>query len=286
LNSNITKNVYGYRNLSTFGGLTGIVPLATIQTALGATIVAPVHVYDLTSANNIIGGSALNVSPRLNLSFTNETDTGNIAWISDVTTWQNENTQGGTTFTNSYPNGESKLKWINARFLFYAPTVNPTKISIEIVQLRDERLIPGAANTGNDLNFATAFWQYIAKKCMTNPIEPMNTKYRRYIKTLKTVEFILDPKETTESNATRYKEVNIFMRLNKTCRYDWQNKDRVNLLNQDPQQNYSQLSNYVHPRASVFMIVKGLATKSTGYTSTLHPTYDICLRTCHTQVGN
>lgn len=56
---------------------------------------------------------------------------------------------------------------------------------------------------------------------MYNPILPVNANYKKYIKVLKTVQVEMDPKETTEASGARYKEVNMFLRMNRELDYRW-----------------------------------------------------------------
>ena len=181
---------------------------------------------------------------------------------------------------DSQPQEKSLLKWVSAKMMFYAPTTIPTKILIELVSFKDDRLVPGAPVT----TFGTAFWQHMTKKMVVSPLESGNTMYKKFYRVHKRIVWNWDPKETTDNSATRYKEVNMFLRLNRKCIYNWDQDDKMNMLTlNEGQVNLADNQTQCRPKYRMFIMIRGLATKTTNFDATKHPSFDIVLRTCHEQ---
>lgn len=288
LNQNINHTVYGYRGWTNFGGTSGLFQLENICPVGGATgpFHIPLHVWELTSAPNVVNGTATYPVIFSRPVLSDPTSSATLSWSSlnssvGVTSGQLavETSDAATTNSSTFPLGSSTLEWVQAKMMFYAPLQTPCRYQIDIVQIKDTRLIPGETN-----QFATAFYQAMAKRFVSTPLEPGNAKYQKYLKVLKTMTFILNPKESTESVNTIFREVNLFLRLNRRCTYDWGENDLMNMLTQDVQTNTGQnIQTQVHPRARIFMIIRAQARNSTAFSTNLMPSYDVVVRAKHSQ---
>jgi len=283
--------------MSQFGGVNGANWLMNRQTALGSLLFTPVKLFDVTSCNNVVSG-AISVGPcAQDLLFTNETNTAAVQWINYPSqNWSLQTGPESNAAFDSYPNEKSYLEWVNARFMFYAPTAIPTRIQIDLVRFKDDRLVPsapigagavgygGVAAASSDA-FTTGFWQYMSKKYMWNQIEPMDNTYRKYYKILKSMTLYMDPKESTDPSNTRYREVNFFANLNRQLSYRWQDTDRVSMAATDTQVVVDNDNNVqVHPRYRTFLMVRAVSqrTVAAAPAAASHPSFDWFIRTRHT----
>lgn len=282
-----------------FGTSFGSYLLENGQTAAGATCVMPCHLYDLTSAfNTNAANSVVNHPVFQGLRFTNETDTANTSWLNPGTapgppsvtfTWNWENTPEATAAgnLNNFPHGKSVLEWISAKFMFYAPLTQSTKFQVDVIQLTDQRLHPTAGINASNIvvdDFHTGFWQYMLSQYSYNPIMAQNSKYAKYVKYLKRTTLYVDPKETTDTSQSRYKELNLFLRFNRTCNYKWDDNDKIGIATNDIESNTGNARTTVHPRARIYLMVRALAgfrQNATLFSEAVHPSYDLVLKTQH-----
>lgn len=277
--------MYYYRNYSAFAGTQGAVFLDnTSTTTTTGTLSVPVHLYDLTACPNVINN--VKVDPAIGWfpKFSNPTDTGTLSWTTGAT-MQVENITGANSIVDNYPGANDTLDWVSARMLFYAPTQRASRIQVDVVQIKDTRLVPDA--TTGVSQFATAFWQAMAKRYAYNPLEQGDSRYQKYLKVLDSKTFIMESKESTEAVNTHMKELNLFYRLNRRCTYNWEDQDKMAMLSQEGQYNNdTNMKTQVHPRARIFLMIRAQAGNSTAQTTTLHPTYDIVIRTKHSQMSS
>lgn len=284
LNNNIASTLYGVSAYNQFAGATGTTQLQNISaSSTTGTLNAPCHLWEITSAPNVINGTVTNPNVMWTLQFTNPTNTGTVNWIANnpLAVYNADNI---STSFNTYPMGNDTLDWVKFKSLFYCPTSIPTRVQIDIIQLKDTRLNPDTTNTSA---FATAFWQSMIKRFAYSPMESGNTKYSKYLTVLHSQSFIMHPKETTENVSTTYKEVQIFKRMNRRCTYDWQDQDSMTLLGQETQQNSpALLSTQVHPRARVYIMVRAQANNATAFDASKMPSYDFTLNMKHSQFSS
>lgn len=287
LGQNIQSSVYGYRNYGQFAGTTGAIQLLnTSPTALTGPFVVPMHLWEVTCAPNYIGG-ALSVPTHMwTPVFSAPSGGTTMTWNNTVGVMPTpilslEGADVNNADPSGYPQAGDTLEWIQAKMVFYCPTALPCRYQIDVVQLKDTRLVPdGTATTP----FRTAFWQAAVKRFAYNPLEGGDTKYQKYFKTLYSQTFILNPKETTESVNTIFREVNLFMRLNRRTTYSWEDTDIMNTLGVDGQFNSDgTFKTNVHPRARIFLMIRAQANNAVAFTSTLMPSYDLVMRVKHSR---
>lgn len=294
--ANESRLVYGLRAMSRFGGTAGQKTLLNSQTAAGSELYAPLYLIDVTSAPNDVQGSITLPSTMYYTSFSNEVDTASyVKFTASGTATDHlglENApQGGSTIITNYPMGSSMLRWVQAKMMFYCPTQEPTKINVALVSFRDDRLPPavvsqGSADSKTDA-FSISFYQSLLKKYMYNPIDVSDPTVDKYLKYHYSHTFVLNPKESTESVDTRYREIDIFKWLNKKCVYNWSDEDKMSLVSAtDFQKNISQNKTSVAPRQRLFLMIRALSgyvSNSIAHDTTKQPSFDIVVRTCHSQ---
>ena len=89
-----------------------------------------------------------------------------------------ENADSSATIIDNLPSGSSTLDWMSARLLFYNSLTLPTRYQIDVVQIKDTRLMPETASVNTATPFHVAFWQAMVKRFTQNPLETGDTKYQ------------------------------------------------------------------------------------------------------------
>lgn len=294
IKANENKMVYGLRGLTRFGGSSGYFPLCNGQSATGQPVSAPLWLFDITSAPNDISGTITQPSTGYQTVFANETATcGAITFYNTSTpNLALENVAGGSsTVVNNYPTGQSVLRWVQAKLMLYCPTTQPTKFNIMLVRFKRHELVPkNVAVGGNDSktdDFSIAFYQTLLKKYMMNPVEVSNPTADTFMDILHSYTTILNPKESSDPTNTTFKEVDIFKWFNRKCIYNWDDDDKMSLVSTtDFPANVAENRCTVRPTSRIFLLVRALSgykSTSQALDSTIQPSFDLVLRTCHTQ---
>lgn len=302
---NTEKTKWSFRALNKFGGTQGKASLKSIQTGLtGTAIYMPLHIYDLTCVNNSNSGTPIFPTIGNHLKFSTELDaiastpvqaqweaiyqdlgSSNGAWIAN--TGPSGDTVVPTAVTGQIEGGNAFLDYVSVKLLLYGATAQPNKFLIELIQITKDDLVPNpeavqAAGVPTQLH--TAFWQYMSKRFCYNPIDTNNTNMRRYYKVLKSLTVEFDPKESSETSTNRYKEVRMFLKMNRKLDYRWKEDDLIAMSTGDTQKNLASNQCYVHPRARVFLMIRALNPfqgPSATSTAANTPTYDIVLDKVH-----
>lgn len=296
LRSAMQHTTYRLQRTTPMGGTTGAVYLQCRRAlAAGANdpMIMPVHCFDVTSAINVNNGVIQNPSTHYQLRFTNETDSASLTWET-LGQFAIEGTEtGGSASFDTYPNGRDLLSWVHFKALFYAPTTRPTKITVSLVQFKDEDTVPGAPSTTR----GTAFWQAMTKRLVYNPVEVGNDSLcRKYLRVLRSTTMYMNPKESTNPENTLTKELNLFWKANRICNYAPFQDDLTKMANipSDPtgadtdfQKPIADCEPTVHWRSRVFLMVQAQSTwvRSDAPTFSIHPSMDFVLRTKHTNLG-
>jgi len=287
---NVSRTIFGIHTVSRFGGLQGANILSQVQTAPGAVLAAPLHVYDMTACINTRNGAIITPNNYWVLNFSNETTTATASWVNYGFAGLNmvlEESPNASSIVQNYPGPSSVLRWGQARMVFYAPTALPVKINVSIVQFLDEDLVPDNRTSATTVlnTRSTAWFQGYMKKKMFSPIETEQAGGFKGIKTLHSETFILNPKETTENEATRYKQLDIFKWFNRDCDYLWDQTVQTSDASSVPGLQNGGSQNTVHPKKRIFLMINGQAGLSTVNTATVHPSYDLVIRTQHEQLN-
>lgn len=282
LDQNKQSVVYGYRNYSAFGGTAGTMSLGNVSaTPTTGAMDVPLHMWDLTGCINNVNGGIVAPGIYSRPKFDTPNSPTTVSWVNDgIGSLNVENSDGVVANGQNYPMGSDTLDWVQAKLLFYCPTTLPCRFQIDVVQLKDTRLVPVDATP--QPGFQAAFYQALVKKFAYSPLEPCNYKMNKYLKVLHTQTFILNPKESTEAVNTIFREVNIFLRLNRRCTYDWNDKVTTSTLASSIAAETGQdIATTVHPRARIFLMIRGQARNNNTFSSLIMPSYDIALRMKH-----
>jgi len=296
VNSNTEKTVWVFRAINKAWGQLGFHSLNCNQPGgVLTSLFAPLHIYDLTCVPNANGTTATAQTVGYHLGFTNETTTASALW-----TPLTNNVTGSTQWiamTSPNPNpermegGQSYLDWVNVKLLLYAQTQFPTKVKIDLVQFTRDTLVP-SPDAGTSTVEADAFWQSLTHPYMWNPIHPVNGNYKKYLKVLKTVVVEMDARESDENAPTRYKEVNMFLKLGRKLNYRWLENDLASFtgVNSNPagtieaQINTAANQSRVHPRRRLFLMIRSVSPLlfPNGVASAANTvTYDISMTKKH-----
>lgn len=291
---------------SSFGGTNGLNVLANLYT--GGIYTPPMIMYDVTATPNIskIGGIATSYTSAqcgYYATFNGALSTSTIEWRTYGDAMVSDKTPAVAGYYDNVPGENSILRSINAKLMLYAPTTLPTKWVIQLVQFKDQRLLPfvnsvagapGLDNvgswqaTGTSLGtqsdpFAIGFWHDYVHSFTKSPIVPHSSQYSRYVNVIASKTIIMNPKDSTEPTNTKYKQLDFFRWVNRRCNYQWNDENAPNPTADSavPQnEGFNRLT--VHPKARMFLIIRALAGYRTdSYNATVHPSYDIVLRTTH-----
>lgn len=294
LDANKSSQTWYHNAYSQMFGTQGNVLLQnTSTTATTGVLTAPCHLYDMTANPNVQGTTINNPDISWIPTFTDQSTTGGLLnWIQQSRQWQLSDTDTAPTAFETYPGGECMLDYIQAKMLFYCPTSFPCKFNIQVVQFNDDRFVPGENGVAlgiapNQFNVQTSFWKSMVKKYMHSPLEDGEGKFQKYVKVLYQNEFILNPKETTEVTNTTFRQVNLFMRLNRSCKYSW--NDDANMVmttTGTPTNNSTNIELTVHPRRRIFLMIRAMARNGTVYSNTIHPSYDLVLKKKTSQLAS
>jgi len=267
--------IEGLRSYTTMFGVQGAQALSCQMT--GSNLSAPIVLYDLTASFNTSNAVTATPETSFRLSFDNSNDTGNALWDNaNYGTFAFERASLSNGYTDIKPQGKCLFDWASVKALCYAPTAMPTRWTFQLIQFKDVRLVPNALTT----TFASAFWQAQTKKLIKSPLEPGSSTWDKYFRVLKKITFIQDPKESVETSAARYKQVNLFARFNRMCSYQWDDTDRMGLLTDNEGQINMGTQNRttVHPRARIYLMITAMAKVANQYDGTVHPSFDIVIR--------
>jgi hypothetical protein len=277
------KVFLGNQQLSEFGGGSGAQYFNNAGNNGSLQAYANVRLFSVTGTMNVDTSGNLIQNPVMWYpTFTNETDTGVNDWT-PVDVFQLLGSPAQVTNIVSYPLATSNLRWYRLKLMLYNAVNFPGKYRIELIQLRDERLHP----TSPSSQFRTAFWQSIIKQWTYNPCAEADTKMNKYFKVMKRLNVYMDSKDTDQTVNTNYKEVNFFCRLNRTCRYDWNQDDRMNMQNNDQQINNADNLTDVHPNARLYVLVRALAKRVAvppGFDVNVNPSFDYSVKVCHSKL--
>lgn len=266
----------------------------------------PLHIYDLSSINNVINGTVTSHYPGSYMKMA--AATGAVSWAALVGNlpngagtsayWQYEDTASLGTNAGTQPLRQTLMDYVHARLMCYGSAKMATEYVIEIIQLKDDWLCPdimgGTLPSSTGLNYknsANQFWSSYVKSYCAHPVATTNPQSQKNYKVVKTIRFTLQPSLSIETDSAvgHAKQLNIFFRTNRTCKYDWA-EDTIDPnvesgLTYPTEQGQLQLT--VHPKARMYMTIRATnvtqlnnVVPSVDYT----PSYDILLRKKYTTI--
>lgn len=328
--NNKSYSIYRYQGLTSLDTAGGYFPCNTNQAGGTGPVLWPLHIFDLTNAPNLLfDGTSNNVvsdlmhfravtpgtDPTSNIVFEatrasqNQDGTGVVPGV-----WLYEKAVGGPTVFNNVPEFGNVLEWVQFKLMLYGTLTRPVRWRVELIQLRYDWLHPDFfVRTSTDpgtlnpdyLQQRNAFWQYMLKPYTTTPLNTQATFNKGLYTVVKTLcDTIIEPKLSTEPNAQattwpntggtplpHQKELNVFYRMNRKVRYDWNDNDGVNMAtsNLGWQQNLGECQTSVAPRARMYLMIRATApVNNTGAQPSAavlsDPTFDIMIRKKHAKL--
>lgn len=316
---NFHSNVCCFRYLTPFQSVGGAIPLRNLRggTAGTYTYEYPIHMYDITGTTNVLGGVAQNHKPGFQVFGSEAPATGypGISFgqisglsigsgtlFSDMTM---EDTSGSTLNSIGFlPHDKSTFKWSDIKLICHGAKNFPTKYDISFVTIKRRYLVPELntlpipvpGTTNLDTEEIEEFYNYLMKPYTYSTIATEGaSKFRKYFKTLKRINFVLQPRDSSDSGSvTPFKEVKIFQKWDRFCKFDWSGDaqfqtimDRTAPIPQSdlaPQFDSSSMSTTVYPTRRIYMMIRATSSYLTAVPSVptdWWPTYDISLRTKH-----
>lgn len=308
--ANITRRIYGYDAWSQMYGTSGYNRLENYFYTTGSTYYVPCHLYDLTTVINSVSGSVQNPQVGYRLAFDTPAG-GQLTWRTlgpTLTTIQSDLSNAVSQMAT--PLSNDLLTGVKVKMVAYCPTTIPVRFKVALVQITDQKFQPSknpvatfalndygiwqADNTllpndqGSSINAAAANWQAQIQQYVRSPcaIGDSNTG-RPAVKVLKSVNFVLQPKETTDPSNTTYHALNLYFPMNRKQNYMWQD-DALLGMNTDRavQSNVGLNKCCVHPNARLFLMIMADSKYNSGSAEpvndpTIWPSYDLAMRFYH-----
>lgn len=314
------RHVYGLSDYSTYGGPLGAIHLSNwfypgvVEPFDAPRYYTPCHLWDVSSAPNNVGGTVTGAQCGYKLTFYGGADTDLGQWYSMFNVNSVIRSAHNVSSTASLPNASSMLTGVSAKLMFYAPQTLPVRINVALIQIQEPKYHPpkGTAGGWEDVGAwnaddtalgqmdvsATAFWQNVVQSFCKNPVITTDgATVNKNLRVLKKHSFILNPKESTDASSTTYHQYNFYHKFNRLMRYDWQDQDRVNMIQDDAQFiEYQENKCCVEPRARLYLMITAdsvyngpnVPAENTGLTEVTAgcPSYDIALRMYHVDGGS
>lgn len=299
-----------------------------VNKASGVLGVPPV----LTVAKPMTVMCATNPAAVGNRQITFQYGTGQLAPDSTGTTaqWQYMRTReggqgasgtGGVLFPTNSDAQRDILSFVNAKMLFYGRQGNATRFTVQLIQLSmptyatpkwlaDNLPSSFASSNSEDRSYVNTVWENFLSKEIFSPVQTFGGGglAAKFIKILKQHQFIIQG--STDVNQLHQHQLNLFHRFNRRQKYDWEpsaistgtvpstattSVDELQNTAAAPQEQGT-LTEYVHPRARIYLVIKAqstcsatdaLVTDSATYKKSqlnqplLWPSYDINLNVRH-----
>lgn len=286
------KQIFRFQGLTRFDTNVGFYKLWNALETSTNSVNLPVHIYDLTSFNNIG-----NYSPARRFGWTSQATTAdcgtanlpcqNAAGATDVAgPWILENGEG--TVTNSRI---MRHDWSDIRFNFYGPRKRTTKFEVMFVRVKDELanpLIAGASNASfKDL------MNYLERPCIFSNLQTFQPHIAKKMRIVKKYTYWVSAGQTTDVDTTvgKIKEARIFMRHDRIYNLDWRHEGGADLAH-GADDGIDFVQDQLHHNgpwygSRLLMIVRAFAPErrsvvdySAAADALTDPTYDILIRNC------
>lgn len=229
------------------------------------------------------GSTLVNPFTLFKLGFTSETTSGAVSFTG-AANLNVTHTQGSNVGT-WVPHERSILRWVAFKMLFYSANDIANRLQVELISLKDDRLHPDFLPvTAVDASFRTGFWQYMTKQFTRNPCSLMETTYKRYYRVHKRIALYVDSKDTDQTVQSNQREINFYMRLNRSCVYNWNPSDTVNMNTADVQANFGENRTDVKPSQRLYILIRCNSQRTASvdeYDRRYHPSFDYSVRMSH-----
>lgn len=313
--NNVHSVVYCYRHLTPFTSVGGARFLRNFYTGSPSSpdvMEYPCHFFDITSCNNIVNNSYALGEPGFITGGTNPATSG-FSGISfgklnalsiqsgvSVPTWSVEKTSGSTSNTVGFtPHNHSTLKWADIKLICHGAKNFPTKYDISLITFRRKSVVPQYPGFILDPQDAASsdideFYNYLIRPYIYSTIatEGASAKFNKYFKTIKRVNFILQPRDSSDAGSvTPFKEIKWFQKMDRNCNFDWTgNSDSAITVgaprpigDEAPIFDSNTFNTNVYPTRRVFLMIRATANASSAVTPSTDetPSYDFSIRTKH-----
>lgn len=273
----------------------------------------PLHLFELTCCPNVQNGGSVDPYVGYKLQDSAVPGSGNsyckfasiyskrLSDAVDTNSWSREKTSQQSSSNQLYPYNNSVLKWVDIKLVCHGAATFPTKYDISLVQFTRPKLMPqlGARNETADIDKTyDEFYNYLVRPYAYNPLASEGaTEYRKYIKVLHRVNFVLQPRDIdNDTIVTPFKEVKIFKKLDRFINYDWISKPNTGEV--FPMQNTNTAPNFSasnstspYPTRRIFLMIRATSKLEESGTAAppeptdpnaVWPSYDYSIRTKHT----
>lgn len=301
VNAGMNKQIWRWQNITNFDTNVGGITIANYQFTNGI-VESPVHVYDITSFNNVS-----NFSPSVKLGWASTAGTADVVraqlpcqnadgTIDTSGVWKAENLGGLATSASGFTNARTmRHDWTDIRLNFYGPRKRTTRYDVMFVRVRNEFANP--LNAGINNAALKELLMYLERPCIfsnLNTHQPGNIS--KMMKVVKRYSYWVSAGQTTDVDTTigKIKEARIFMRHDRNYNLDWRHESGGYLYpheQADGADYVNDVTHHNHPwhGSRVFMIIRAFAPeRRSGLTyspyptadANVDPTYDILIRNC------
>lgn len=189
------------------------------------------------------------------------------------------------------PHSKDILKWLSIKTNLWGCKNRSTKFRLEIVQFKDDALLPVSMVSANDKR--TALFQSLVKPLAYNPIASIQTDLRKKMRVIKSETFIIQPTSTTETDQDPHvRTVNWFMRLDKMLDYSQKGQKISNVTDvvddSDYVQNVGQQNDcYIDPTKRMYLMLyaTNFGADAEFNSNVETPSFDLVVRACHTVIA-
>lgn len=257
------------------------------DSATGITLL-PIHVYELSSVNNVSG-----IAPGLALGWSSLLSTANV--VKNVLPTQTPT--GGTAADGlwrsetdvTYPSAQQAFhNWSSIKLNLYGARKRSTRFTVSIMTVRDDFANFQSAGVGN-LEFKQLL-QYMARPLIYSNIQSdLRNKANKLIKVVKRYNYWVSASQTTDVDTTvgKIANANIFLRHNKKYDLDWMAEDPANILPHAQADGLDYASdsvpmNYPQSNQRLFMVITAFSPEQVNTADPVDPnvcpSYDIIIR--------
>lgn len=200
---------------------------------------------------------------------------------------------GGVTDINIAPFGRSMLQSASISANLWGATAKATKYMVQIVQIKDDDLVPSHVSAAADQAKVTPkrndFYQSMIKSWTFNPISTTGGLQARKYKVLKTQTITIEPSPTTDGDQDPQCVVyKAFLKLNKICKYEETSAFLTSDVDTNDQADFAvntgtQITTQVNPTSRIYLVIRATNYGAdAGDTNVNTPSFDLSVRIRHT----
>lgn len=204
---------------------------------------------------------------------------------------------GGATGTDVGVNnlGSNAVhRWFEAKLLLYSPANVPCRVLIQVITINKWWLHPEVeiGPTAEQQLHRYSFWSHMGSSFTWNPLHTNDSKtYQKDYKVHKSWTYTTEPKLSVEPGSLGHiKQFSMFLKLNKTKRYDWNPQYLAPDMPTDDNETWTQRVGYtgvnrnsVAPNKRMYFVIRAQSSNLTTLTplKSDHLSFDFRFRSCH-----